>query len=85
MRFSPIVPQTEMEQERFYLEVIEKLVNTNITLAELEQRADYPAAATNSELERTVRSIISAVQSPLRSQIADLERRINSIEKSARF
>ncbi len=85
MKFSKIVPKTDRETERFYLEVVEKLSNTDITLAELEQRADFPAAATSGELERGIRGLVTAIQAPLRSQIDDLERRINSLERSARF
>ena len=84
-RFSKIVPKSDLELERFYLDVAEKLGGTTATLEEVDQRSTYPGASVTGELERTVRDIYRLAVAPLRSQISELERRINSIENGARF
>lgn len=103
-RFAKIVPKTPLELERFYLDVEQKLGNTDATLEELDQRSQSPVGAMQSETERTLSDLVRMAQSPLKAQIEeihrllrdikresqstkidDLERRIDSIEKSARF
>lgn len=103
-RFSEIVPANILEVERFYLDAIEKLRGTSVTLDELDQRSGYPGASVTSELERAISDYGKRITAPLRAQIDELERiirglqtrslstkvdelerRIDSIERSARF
>jgi len=84
-RFSKVIPKTDLELERFYIDVVAKLEGTTSTLEEIDQRSTYPGASVTAEIERTIRDIYRVVVAPMRSQISDLERRINSIENSARF
>lgn len=84
-RFSKIIPKTELELERFYIDTIAKLEGTSATLEEVDQRSTYPGASVTGELERIIRGMVQSANAPLRSQIADLERKIDSMERSARF
>ena len=103
-RFSKVVPKSDLELERFYLDTINKLQDTTATLEEVDQRSTWPGASVTSELERLIYDIAKRVAAPLKAQISelerqlrnsqglslstkldDLERRINSIERSARF
>jgi len=84
-RFSKIIPKTDLELERFYIDVVEKLQGTTASLEEVDQRSTYPGASITAEIERAIRDIYRTVVAPMRSQISELERRINSIENSARF
>lgn len=84
-RFSKVVPKTDLELERFYLDVQEKLGGTTATLEEVDQRSTYPGASVTGEQERMIRDFYRTVVAPLRSQISELERRVNSLENGARF
>jgi hypothetical protein len=84
-RFSQIVPKTPLEQERFFLDVAKKLGGTEATLEEVDQRSTWPGASVTSEIERLLADLTKRIETPLRAQISELERRIDSLERSARF
>ena len=82
-RFPKVMPSNELELERFYLAVIDKLQGTTASLDDLDQRAQSPVGAMQSELERTLSDIIKAIISPLNAQISELERQIRNTQRDS--
>lgn len=79
-RFSKVIPQNPLEQERFYLDTIEKLQGTTATLEELDQRSNWPGAAITGDIERAINAIVKSAVSPLKAHISDLERIIRNLQ-----
>lgn len=82
-RLTEIPPSNPYEIERFYLEVIDKLKGTTVSIEEVDQRSNWPGASIISDLDRAIRDLISNAVAPLRSQIADLERQLRNQQSFA--
>jgi len=80
-KFAKIVPLTQFEKERFFLDVIEKLKNTDLNLADIEEMLGVSAIGYLSEVSRTIDQIARMV-STMQSENHELKRRIDAIERS---
>ena len=95
-RFSKVVPKSELELERFYLDTINKLEGTTTTLSDEEQKSSIPLVGMVHDLKREIVSLsrdtrnmkaelaaLARVQHEnrtLRAKIYNLEKRIENIE-----
>lgn len=78
--FSKIVPQSPLELERFYLDTIEKLADTNSTLADEDKKSSVPIIGMLHEVNRKI-DTVTRDNRTLRTHITRLEAKIADIER----
>ena len=78
-RFSKVVPKSELELERFYLDTINKLEGTTTTLSDEEQKSSIPLVGMVHDLKRVIVSLSRDTRN-MKAELAALARRIENIE-----
>ena len=95
-RFSKVVPQSPLELERFYLDTINKLENTESSLSDEEQKSGIPVIGMIHDINRRIESLtrdsrnlkllmdnsrLEQDNRMMRSQLTKLETRLADLEK----
>lgn len=83
-RVNPNPPRSPREVEEFFLQVAQKLTNSDSSLADEEQKSSIPFIGYVREVDRRISDVERLVSSRA-TRVSELERRVLDLEKMLTF